>query len=1047
MTMTLDLRGAILALVLTAAAHPASAQRVFQSGFEAGEAPPQSFALRVSASIVDANGNGVSGDAGDTIAYRFTADNIGTVVLGDIDVVAQIPGPPSFGLSCTISGPLAVGASANCDAPLYSISGADTQNGRVRLVATATATGAAAPDVDRTWDVVVAASDTTNSGLGINLESVVDFAVAYPFADFFKQSRPWITSSQTVFDTGQAEQLDLDADGWVQSLPACTPGNPAQFCFARTVFNSAGSPWPGGAYVVCYEGAGNVTYSGGASLQSSGSTAACPRRDELNVTGNQIWFLTIESTGPAPNHIRNIRVLPPDIVEIGTPRFHPDFLAELAPYRSIRFMDWAHANGDGFVFPFRPNPVVDVGDLPKVSDAHWTREAGVPLAVMIELANGTGAEPWFTIPHQATDATVAAIARQVRDTLAPGRTVYVEHSNEIWNNFPQGRDTEARGTAMFGNVATPFERRLNAHGLRTAQLCDVFRAEFGAQSARIVCTLGSQAANAFTADEAARCPLAQAAGLRQGNCLKPGDGLAIAPYFGNYTNVETNENEIALWTLDDLFADVVGDWNLTTDAGSPATGAGELQDPDASSPCTDNFPNTPVDAQGRCPISALEENDIWLAANNTVRAALGLRLLAYEGGQHLALVSAFSQDQQIQQRKTAIVDLFSAANRDPRMALIYQSYLENWKAKGGELFSIFALSFNYGPFGNWGVVERLGQSPRPSKAVGIENFNAANPCWYPACTPGSVTPVDPGPDPATSADLSVNVVLVTGAPFESGGAVSFTVTVQNAGPDAASGIALNLAALNLSGLSVSGACNSAACTLTNLGSGASASVTVSASVAAAGSFSLDATITDADQSDPDSSDRIASAGGSASAAPVQGCPAAQLLGNTALEQVADSPWTFASAQFGNGLCTLATCGTDFANPGAAGPRAGEGWAWFGGTSGPNHLEAATLRQTVVFPAGADLQLSFFLRVGFVSAPFDATLRVMVDDQVVTTITEPTAAQADYLQTSLNLSQVGATLFADGQAHTISLEYDNPAASGKSNFNVDDVSLSCSPGGG
>jgi hypothetical protein len=71
--------------------------------------------------------------------------------------------------------------------------------------------------------------------------------------------------------------------------------------------------------------------------------------------------------------------------------------------------------------------------------------------------------------------------------------------------------------------------------------------------------------------------------------------------------------------------------------------------------------------------------------------------------------------------------------------------------------------------------------------------------------------------------------------------------------------------------------------------------------------------------------------------------------------------------------------------------------------------------------------------------------VMVDDQVVTTITEPSAAQAGYFQTSLNLSQVGATVFADGQAHTISFEYDNPAASGKSNFNVDDVSLSCSSG--
>ncbi|MCI1710228.1 MAG: DUF11 domain-containing protein [Chiayiivirga sp.] len=1036
--------GLFLGASMLAAA--AQAQTVFRSGFEQGEVAAARFVLRVDASIGNANANGVDGDAGDTLAYVFTAQNTGLVELGDVVVDAQIPGPPTVDLSCTVPGPVAPNTSASCSAPLYIITSADTQSGRVRLTARATANGTNAPPVDRAWDVVVAASDTVDSGLGINLESVVDFAVAYPFADFFKQSRPWITSSQTVFDTGQAEQLDLDADGWVQSLPACNGGNPNQFCLARTVFNSAGSPWPGGPYVVCYEGSGSVTYSAGASFVSTSTTPACPRRDVINVDGDGIWFLTIESTGPAPNHIRNIRVLPPGIADANTPRFHPDFLAELAPYRSIRFMDWAHANGDGFNFPFRANPVVDVDDLAELSQAHWTREAGVPLAAMIELANETGAEPWFSIPHQAADATVAAMARQIRDGLAPGRTVYVEHSNEIWNNFPQGRDTEARGTALFGNVATPFERRLNAYGLRSAQICDLFRAEFGAQASRIVCTLGAQAANSFTADQAARCPLAQAAGLRQGNCMQPGDAIAIAPYFGNYTNVENNENEIALWTLDDLFSDVVGDWNLGSNVGSPATGAGELQDPDASSPCTDNFPNTPVDAQGRCPISALEEIDIWLAANNTVRNALGLRLLAYEGGQHLALVNAFSQDQPTQQRKSAIVALFSAANRDPRMDPVYRSYLENWKAKGGELFSIFALSFNYGPFGNWGIVERLNQSPRPPKAAAIDSFNASNPCWYPACTPGTVTPVDPGPDPDASADLSVAVVLDTAAPFESGAPLGFTITLQNAGPDPASGIALNLTAANLSGVTVSGACSSAACTVPNLAAGASASVSVSASIAAAGAFSLSASITDAGQSDPDAIDRSASAGGSASAPPVQGCPAAQLLGDPGLEQGASGPWTFVSAQFGPGLCTLPSCGTDFADPGTAGPRNGSGWAWFGGTSGPNHLEAASLRQTVVFPQDAQLQLGFFLRVGFVSAPFDASLRVMVDGQLVTTVTEPATAQAGFLASSLDVGQVGGTDFADGQPHTISFEYDNAAAGGKSNFNLDDVTLSCVDGG-
>lgn len=144
-----------------------------------------------------------------------------------------------------------------------------------------------------------------------------------------------------------------------------------------------------------------------------------------------------------------------------------------------------------------------------------------------------------------------------------------------------------------------------------------------------------------------------------------------------------------------------------------------------------------------------------------------------------------------------------------------------------------------------------------------------------------------------------------------------------------------------------------------------------------------------------------------------------------------------SAQFGNGLCTVDVCGNDFADPGTAVPRGGSGWAWFGGTVAPNHEETATLTQAVVFPQGATLQLDYFLRIGFVSTPFDAVLRVLVDEQVVETIAEPALAEGDYAARSINLSA-----FADGQSHTIRFEYVNPGTSGKSNFNVDDVSLSC-----
>ena len=557
-----------------------------------------------------------------------------------------------------------------------------------------------------------------NGGLGTNLEAVEDFSVAYPFVDFFKQSRPWLTASQSVFDTDDADQLDLDEDGWVQSLPNCS-ADPQQFCFARTVINSSEAPYPGGQYLVLYEGTGSLSYSGGASLASS-----TPGRDVVNVNGDSIWILTLTSTAPAPNHLRNLRILAPgfDPALAPVPTFHPDFVAELAPYRSLRFMDWMRTNGGGF--GGAPNPQVEFVDRAEPGDAHWTREAGVPLEAMIELANTTGAEPWFTLPHRATDAYVDAFAAMVLDDLDPGRKVYVEHSNEVWNNFPQRFDVEDDASANFTGPESDFTKRMNQHGLRTRQICDRFRAVFGVQATRITCVFGAQAANTFTGDEAARCPLAVARGLVVGACAQSGDAFAIAPYFANYLDGLENSDEVAAWSLDDLF-DEIGSGGQLLDNNANGQSPFPPDADDVQTPCTTFPPGTAVPT---CQISALGEVVFWMQNYRDESDDLGMRLLAYEGGQHLVGIQGV-------ENIPAVANLFVAANRDARIGAAYETYLQSWKDAGGELFVHFNLTFGYGKFGSWGVLESLGQAPRPPKAEAIDAFNAANPCWWADCAP------------------------------------------------------------------------------------------------------------------------------------------------------------------------------------------------------------------------------------------------------------------------------------------------------------------------
>ncbi|QXC59373.1 DUF11 domain-containing protein [Aquihabitans sp. G128] len=98
-----------------------------------GTASP-AIALDKSASaIVDANGDGIVGNPGDTIDYRFEVTNTGNVTLAHITV-----DDPKIDVTCP-TGALAPGASVTCGPVTYVITRPETAAGQV--VNTATATG------------------------------------------------------------------------------------------------------------------------------------------------------------------------------------------------------------------------------------------------------------------------------------------------------------------------------------------------------------------------------------------------------------------------------------------------------------------------------------------------------------------------------------------------------------------------------------------------------------------------------------------------------------------------------------------------------------------------------------------------------------------------------------------------------------------------------------------------------------------------------------------------------------------------------------------
>ena len=393
----------------------------------------------------------------------------------------------------------------------------------------------------------VSAQVNPSSPLMTNLAGVAYFSSEQPFLNIFKVAgqyntvgtglqQGWLTQNNTAWDTNEENYIQLDANGWPTAV---TGPSGAKFNTLGVLLNRTNSPfYPGGQYIVLYDGVGSLSYGFDASLVSSS-----PGRDVINVTpsANGIW-LQITATDPAHtgNYVRNIRVVQAAYESALTSGqiFHPNFLARVAPFRGFRFMDWMNTN----------NSTQSVwANRPKQTDAFWAN-SGVPAEVMVNLLNTTGRDGWFNMPHLATNDYVTQFATLVHSTLNSQSKVYVEFSNEVWNfSFQQASWAMNQGMAMWPNNPTnQWYAGYNYYGMRFAQVCNIWKSVWGADAGRVVCVLATKAASISpsgplpapgTQDNSGgvgyqnlNCPLAiSALGKR---CYQFADAVAIAPYFG-----------------------------------------------------------------------------------------------------------------------------------------------------------------------------------------------------------------------------------------------------------------------------------------------------------------------------------------------------------------------------------------------------------------------------------------------------------------------------------------------------------------------------------
>jgi hypothetical protein len=83
----------------------------------------------------------------------------------------------------------------------------------------------------------------------------------------------------------------------------------------------------------------------------------------------------------------------------------------------------------------------------------------------------------------------------------------------------------------------------------------------------------------------------------------------------------------------------------------------------------------------------------------------GLKLIAYEGGQHMV---AFVKDRDLVARLT---ETMQQANRHPRMGDLYRRYFDHWADIGGGTFAVFSSISRWSNHGAWGLAEFYDSQP------------------------------------------------------------------------------------------------------------------------------------------------------------------------------------------------------------------------------------------------------------------------------------------------------------------------------------------------
>jgi hypothetical protein len=464
--------------------------------------------------------------------------------------------------------------------------------------------------------------------VGTNLAAVRYWTTAFPFADMVKNGNGW--SSPDAKGTAGGS-FTTRPDGYPASLQ---PGQRALLAVA-----GSRSRYPIDRYTVQWDGQGSIGFP----LSRVNVRSSEAQRIVVEITDNSGPLYVAINATQAADPVRNLRVLWPGTeASPASQPFNPAYLEKIAPFSLLRFMDWGATNA---------SPLIEWADRPRATDLTYTTAKGVPVEVMVDLANMLRADPWFCVPHQASDDYVLQLATLLHSRLDPALHLHIEYSNEVWNlGFAQAQWAAAQSDRL--GLPRPAGLPSVFYAQRSVAIFRIFAEVYGADRARLVRVIAGQAAWTQFQESA----------LAWRDTAAHADVLAIAPYFkagaaGEPKNVEASLAMTSDQLLDEMLVHVRG------------------------------------------------KGASWVRANAALARKHGLRLTGYEGGADDSSAHFAAAHQE------PMAALFAAAHRHPRMREVYDEYFARWIESGGELLAHYNDIGSWSKYGQWGSLEYVTQDP------------------------------------------------------------------------------------------------------------------------------------------------------------------------------------------------------------------------------------------------------------------------------------------------------------------------------------------------